>query len=254
MELTWRLIHVDRKICTGISAGLLRTAKITTDAFFNTGLLIGLSPLLKTEECIQLLLLWLGLRQKNCLPSPHFINQPVHCSELPLHCRFSLAAYFNHLLTCSGLLSSWIARALSRGLKKLLGHFLVAKHSPCPCVQRVSKCSRLVLLSHSGSYWSQVLGYLQEEPRALPGWEKVMDYRHGSYSEFLGSRTYKGQVKGGQGLLLEMVQQGFSAARGVLSVCTPIFIMPVISFARLICNNDNIVKACPFKEGEPFES
>ena len=44
--------------------------------------------------------------------------------------------------------------------------------------------------------------YLQEEPRALPGWERVMDCRDGSYSEFLGSQTYK---KGGQGLLLEVV-------------------------------------------------
>lgn len=77
------------------------------------------------------------------------------------------------------------------------------------------------------------------------------DYRDGSYPDFVGSQT---RAEGGQGLLLEVVQGGFSAACVLPSVCIPVFITPVVSFARLICNNDNTVESCPLKEQEPFES
>lgn len=111
-------------------------------------------------------------------------------------------------------------------MKTLLGHFLVVKHSPCPCGGSAN------IPDVESSVGVDV----------HKGWEKVLHDRDGSYSEFLGAQSNKER---GQGLLVEMAQRGFSAARVLLSVCIPVFIATEISS---VCNSANIVKACPFRE------
>lgn len=176
-------------------------------------------------------------------PPHQSINQAAHCSELPLLC---LAACINHINTL--------------GFSKLPNHKVPKQRAEEDAgaflsdSALVSGGSAAVQVGPLVPWWQQLsqsgVGVSTGGAKALPGWEKVQDYGNDSYSEFLGPPTY---AEGGQGLLLEVVQRGFSAACDLLSVCIPIFITPVSDFlACLICNNDNIVRACPFQELSPL--
>lgn len=105
---------------------------------------------------------------------PHLPTSSGHKStsalfRSPSPPRLSLAACFNPLVTRSGLLSSHITGSLGRGLKELLGHSLVAKHSLCPCVR-----------SANGPGWSfcpmEVVPFVRWRQQSEPGWEGLQGW------------------------------------------------------------------------------
>lgn len=175
-----------RSICTGISAGPLGRAKVRPSAFFSPVLLMALSPPLGLKNMDDLLVVTWPVPEKLSSVSPlhQSINQAAHCSELPL---LRLAACINHINTL-GVSKLPNHKVPKQRAEEDAGAFLSGKTLTLPFCQ---EGQQLFQVGPLVPWWQELsesgAGVSTGGAKALSGWEKVQDYRGGSYSEFPGA-------------------------------------------------------------------